>query len=153
MASPKITRDLYSLRPWSAIIESTDCLTMRLDVPGLWYNRYGHNKQKCICSTFIWYACCRRESTRIGPTSAMPAWTRSLWDIGHSHKMKVKSNLANILVLHLEKKVIMILQHNNHTHPKKWRVLGDKYYSLHSENASREQCTSWYCIGYIKSNQ
>lgn len=55
--------------------------------------------------------------------------------------MKVKSNLANILVLHLEKKVIMILQHNNHTHPKKCRVLGDEYYSLHSENPSREQCT------------
>ncbi|XP_014521488.1 MADS-box transcription factor 23 isoform X1 [Vigna radiata var. radiata] len=48
------------------------CLTMRLDVPGVWYNRYSHNKQKCICSTSIWYAC-RRASTRISPTSVMPA--------------------------------------------------------------------------------
>jgi len=94
MASKKITRDLLSShRPWSATNRKHRCLIMRLDVPGVWYNRYSHNKQKCICSSSIWYAC-RRASTRISPTSVMPAWTRSLWDIRHCHKIMLNSNFV-----------------------------------------------------------
>lgn len=131
---------------------------------GLWHTRYGPNKQRCICSISICKCSCRRVSTSFGPTSAMPAWARALWDLWQCHKMKIKS--SSLLWDYFSNtfgkkgKIRMTLQccNNNQSHSmvsekssRGWILLTPLRESRVAEK--NIPLSDWNCISLIKAYQ